>query len=121
MAIDEPSSRAGDALAGEPLDPAVENIRRKLARLVLLGVGTLLIGLVAVFAAVLYRWNAEPSTAAGNATLQLLPGATVRSATLSDGGLLLTIDLPDGAVDLVVLDPLTGGVRSQVTIQPAMP
>lgn len=103
----------------EVLDPAVERIRVKLMRLMLLAVGTLLLGLIAVFAAFLYRSTESPSSAAGEAEIKLLPGASVRSTALSESGILVTIDLPDGSVDLVVLDSRNGELRSRTRLVPA--
>ena len=105
----------------EPLDPAVERIRARLSRLVLLGVGTLLLGLVAVFIAVIYRSQGGGSSAAPaqQAEVRLLPGAVVRSTAIAENGVLVTIDLPDGSVDLVVLDPLSGALRGRTTLRPA--
>ena len=112
--------RGRDAIADdEPLDPAVERVRAKLARLMVIGVGTLLLGLVAVFVAVIYRASAEPSTGPSQSEIGLLPGATIRSTDLSENGILVTIDLPDGSVDLVVLDPATGALRGRTTFRPS--
>ena len=104
----------------EPLDPAVERIRVKLSRLMVFAVGTLLIGLIAVFVAVIYRSTAEPSrgTTAPQAEIKLLPSASVRSTAIGEAGILVTIDLPDGSVDLVVLDPASGAVRGRTTLRP---
>lgn len=101
----------------EPLDPAVERVRIKLARLMALGIGTLLIGVVAVFGAVIYRSAGEGSTpAGGEARFELVPGATLEGASLGDGGLLMRIAMPDGTTQLVVLDAATGAARLRVTL-----
>ena len=114
-------SRPPKSLDDEPLDPAVERIRARLSRLMLLGVGTLLLGLVAVFVAVIYRSqaNGSSSAAVAQAEVRLLPGAIVRSTAIAENGVLVTIDLPDGSVDLVVLDPRSGALRGRTTLRPA--
>ena len=104
----------------EPLDPAVERVRRKLARLMLVSIGTLLIGVLAVLGAVIYRASGDGSTppANGQGTIALVPGATVRSSSLAPNGLLVEIALPDGATELVVLDPVSGAPRLRVRLAP---
>lgn len=100
----------------KPLDPAVERVRRKLARLMLVSVGTLVIGVVAVLAAVLLRsGGGGGEVAQGDRTIRLVPGARVENATLAPNGLLVRFALPDGSTQLVVLDPATATPRLRVT------
>lgn len=101
-----------------PLDPAIERVRVKLARLMAVGIGTLLLGVVAVVAGVLYKAGQEPSTPAGTgeARVPLIAGASLADAALAPNGLLLRIAMPDGSVQLVVLDPATGAPRLRVSV-----
>lgn len=96
--------------ADEPLDPAIERVRAKLARLVLVAMGTLILGVGAVLAAVIYRATSDGSTelSSGEATIQLLPGAEIVSTDLSGDRVLLHIRLPDGTSEVVVVDGVTG-------------
>ena len=41
--------------AEKPLDPAMERVRRRLARLMVVSIGVMLVGLMAVLAAVVYK------------------------------------------------------------------
>ena len=109
----------------EPLDPAVERVRAKLTRLVQVSIGTLLIGILAVLGAVLYKFNTEPSTRlAGGADglvereIDLLPGASLTRSQLAPNGLMMEIALPDGSTELVVLDPASARVRMRVVLRP---
>lgn len=114
------STAQHDATDGEePLDPEIERIRAKLSRLMVMGIGTLLIGVIAVFGAVIYRSMSSGSTVEvgrGEMTLPLIEGARLDDASLAPNGLLLRIAMPDGATQLVVLDPTTGEPRLRVTV-----
>ena len=113
-------ARGGKGQEDEPLDPAVERVRVKLARLMVVSIGTLLVGVLAVLGAVIYRGSDDGSTPVGTGSrdISLVPGATLRGADLSPNGLLLTIDLPDGTTELVVLDPASAATRLRVRLAP---
>ena len=101
-----------------PLDPAVERVRAKLVRLMMLSIGTLLVGVLAVFGAVIYRASGDGASgevATGATSLQLAPGATVRSAVPGLDGIVVLIDLADGGSELVVIDAATARPRLRVT------
>ena len=119
--IKRPPPRAGrDAalVSDEPLDPEIERIRRKLSRLMVLGIGTLLIGVLAVFGVILYRSADGASTpvASGDARVPLVAGARLEDASLAANGLLLRIAMPDGSTQLLILDPASGEPRLRVTV-----
>ena len=94
----------------EPLDPAIERVRVKLARLVLIAMGTLVLGVVAVLAAVIYRASGDGSSAlpGGTATIQLVPGARLVASSVSGDRILLQLALPDGSSEVVLVDAATG-------------
>ena len=112
------AARGAGPAPDEPLDPQIERIRRKLSRLILVGIGTLLVGVLAVFGAVLYRSAGSGSTpvARGDLRVPLIPGAELLDASLAENGLLLRIAMPDGSTQLVVLDPVTGEPRLRVSV-----
>ena len=115
-----PHPSAGDG--DEPLDPAVERVRQKVSRLIAVSIGTLLVGVFAILGAVLYRSNAEPSTPTqgfAERDIRLVPGASVRGVSGTGEGLVVEIALPDGTVEVVVLDPATAALRSRVRFRPA--
>ncbi|MEE9375067.1 MAG: hypothetical protein V3V04_01895 [Rhizobiaceae bacterium] len=89
----------------EPLDPAVEAIRVKLVRLLMVSGGIMMLGFMAVFLAVVYKWNRKPSTQPSanleikaTSTLTIPKGATLLSTTANDKGLILTLKLSNGSV-----------------------
>ena len=98
-----------------PLDPATERLRRKMVRLLAVAVATMLIGVMAVLGAVVYKINqtrAVPSTA--EIALQLPAGSRIESMALDGGEALLR--LSGGADDLVRVDLATGIITARYRI-----
>lgn len=103
----------------KPLDPAVEKVRRKLVRFVAINLGLLLIALMAVVVALVYksRTAALPPPPAGEAGIEVpapegvvegqipLPaGAKIVSQSLSDNRISLSLELADGARAIYIYD-----------------
>lgn len=94
----------------EPLDPKVEAIRQKMVRLLMVSGGIMMVGLVTVLIAIVYKLNqdsadtmvASPLQAgqiqAGPTLLLKIPeGSTVTSSNVNPQGLLLTLTDRNGA------------------------
>ena len=104
--------------AEAPLDPAAERLRRKLVRL-LLGSGLIMmLGLIAVFAAIVYKTGllgSDPvrrtptAQATAEATIRVPPGARLVSADLDAAQALLTLDSAEGTT-LLLVDLASGTV-----------
>lgn len=116
-------SHAGEEDA--PLDPAAERLRRKLTWLLAGSLGVMILGLIAVFAAIVYRLNVEPTVAATPqgtlpepVAVPIPAGARVVFTGLDGNRLLVRLALPDGATRLIVLDASNGAVQSQVELRP---
>lgn len=89
-----------DDLDEKPLDPEVEKIRRKMVRLLAVSIGIMIVGVMAVLAAVVYR-IAQSDAPADEPVAENAP------AFLGDGDQPLSVEaaLPEGfAVDHVALD-----------------
>ncbi len=86
----------------KPLDPAVEKVRRKLVRFIVINLGILFIALMAVVIALVYR--ATQTTKTPPATISELP------VPVGDGTIAGTVALPAGA--RVVDHAVTGGMLS---------
>ncbi|MEW5423284.1 DUF6476 family protein [Amorphus sp. 3PC139-8] len=100
-----------------PLDPAMERVQRKLRKLVLVSGLIMAAGLVAVFAAILYRLSeAENRRAPATVTLDLPQGTTVQSATGTADRLTLVVESPDGKTSIVVFDAATGQPLTTFTL-----
>ena len=108
-----------------PLDPAMERVRRKMMRLLAVSIGIMLIGLMAVLVAVVYKVNRsdEPQTpqqrsdipgqdtavqdvppAVIESEVPLPAGARLLSQSLSGDHVSLETLLPDGGTEIVVYD-----------------
>ncbi|MBV2144700.1 hypothetical protein KUG47_14465 [Falsochrobactrum sp. TDYN1] len=109
-----------------PLDPAMERVRRKMIRLLAVSIGVMLIGLMAVLVAVVYKINRAPDAAAVEearsdipgqtapvqpepvklieSQIELAPGTRLLSQSLSGGQLSLETLLPDGGTEILVYD-----------------
>lgn len=86
----------------KPLDPAVENVRRKLVRFIIINLGILFIALMAVVVALVYRATRVSESAP--ATISELP------VPAGDGAISGTVVLPSGA--RVVDQAITGSLLS---------
>ena len=111
--------------AEKPLDPAAERLRRKLTWLLAGSFGVMMLGLIAVFGAIVYRLGDEPSPPATDEAGPIIPsvvplpaGARVLFTGLEGDRLLVRIALANGATRLLVLDARTGAVRSQIDLRP---
>jgi hypothetical protein len=114
----------------EPLDPAAERLRRKMVRLLIVSGGIMMLGLIAVFAAIVYKLGmlgpGDAATTAfrdpfGAAVVQapiaLPPGARLLSADLDGNRALLTVEA-DGASTLILLDLATGKTLGRYALMP---
>lgn len=120
---DHDPNRAGADEA--PLDPAAERIRRRLARLLAGSLGVMLLGLIAVFAAIVYKVGgfdrpaASPPRAADSAAprfeaplhgrIALKPGSEIVALALDGGRALLQVREGAGAA-LLLVDLASGDV-----------
>ena len=120
---------AGPAAANgdeeKPLDPMVENVRRKMMRLMVISIGIMMIGLMAVLGAIVYKYNTSgissaeidapvaqkpsptseqksPMLVSGNVVLP--KGAVIETSSLAGSRILLRVKLSDGSIHLMVFD-----------------
>jgi hypothetical protein len=112
----------------EPLDPAMERIRRKMVLLQLVSGGILFVCFMAVLAAVVYKVSQRPGSApvaAGGfevpadqplaASVALPAGFEVRSVSLS-GSQMLFYGLLGGQQKALVFDLSVGRIVADVTL-----
>jgi hypothetical protein len=101
-----------------PLDPATERLRRNMVRLLAVAIGTMLVGVMAVLGAVVYKVNKVRLPAAGQEQIALaLPaGSQIESMALDGDQALLR--LTGGSDDLVRVDLATGTIiaRYRITV-----
>ena len=121
--LDDDDDHADDA----PLDPAVERIRQRLKRLIVISSATLLVGLGAVLVAVIYKIGRAEDKAvlaaqSGEAVITgaLPAGATLLSTAL-DGRLMALTYSDAGTVRVVVVDLSAGTVLRRARLAEAPP
>jgi hypothetical protein len=102
-----------------PLDPAQERLRRKLVRLLFVSGGIMMAGLIAVFAAIVYkvRDGSETAQPAGGGLsaqapatgdIPIPPGHRLTATALDGDRALLSLVSPDGGTVLLLVDLATG-------------
>ncbi len=98
----------------EPLDPVLERVRRKMVRLLVVSIGIMMLGLMAVLVAVVYKiTNPDGNSVASDVPVELkIPaGSTLVSTHMSEGKVLLVLKLADGSQRILVVDQSSGMVN----------
>lgn len=109
----------------KPLDPAVEKIRRKMVRLLVISSSVIVLGLMAVLGSIVYKAN-KNSVAAQQSALTTGPIAPQQSVTLPKGFVLesTTIDgnhiwfmgTADARHLIIVHDIATGKTLTEISV-----
>jgi hypothetical protein len=113
----------------KPLDPAVENVRKKLVRFIAINLGLLFIALMAVVGALVYksRTAAPPAEAVpgievpspegvAEGQIPVPEGARIPSQSISGNRISLSLELPDGGRAIYVYDTLSKRVVGRFAI-----
>ncbi|MCA0275693.1 MAG: fimbrial protein [Proteobacteria bacterium] len=121
---------ADEAEEDKPLDPAVERVRRKLVRFVAINLGLLLLALMTVVGALVYKARTSsvatpeiggdiPAPAGGQLTGEIvLPvGAKVVSQSLSGGRITIDAELVDGNRVIYLYDIAERRIVGQFSIR----
>ena len=107
-------------LEDEPLDPQIEAIRKRMMRLLMVSSGIMVIGLMAVLAAIVYKINQstsalEPAPVAEGQIL--MPSkAEIIASSLSRDRIMLTLKLADGS-RIIRIHKLNGELVSELTLK----
>jgi len=109
----------------KPLDPAAERLRRKMVRLLFVSGGIMVLGLIAVFASIVYKLNerSEDASALSAASpvdeqIAVPAGHRIVASALDGDRALLTIAAPDGSTSLLLIDLRSGATLGRYTIEP---
>ena len=111
-------------LAEQPLDPVTERLRKKLARLLLVSGGIMMLGLIAVFAAIVYKVGEHTPTTGFSAGAPIeamigIPAGHRLVATELDGTrALLTLEGPGGSAFLLLVDLESGEKVGRYELRP---
>lgn len=114
----------------KPLDPAMENVRRKMVRLQLVSGGIMLVMFMAVLGAIVYKvtrtdGKPEPRVSAGlsvpsdgplSASVALPDGFTVSSVSQSNGQILFYGVFADGARKAILFDIAAGRIVADIDV-----
>ncbi len=115
----------------QPLDPAMERVRRKMIRLLAVSIGIMVIGLMAVLAAIVYKISqpvpevatavrsevpGQPlGTAMTGEAITLDPGTRILSHNLANNTLSLETRLADGTRQILLYDIATKRVVARIS------
>lgn len=114
----------------KPLDPVMENVRRKMMRLQLISGGIMLLMFMAVLAAIVYKINtrdgkpeasaagslAVPSDAPVKATATLPAGFAVSAVSQSGGQILFYGVMADGVRKAFLFDIAAGRIVAEIDV-----
>ena len=112
----------------KPLDPALESVRRKMIRLQIISAAVMVVSLMAVFGAVVYKTMKPSAKPAGQASSNipsdapvavtaLLPaGFTVQSTALSGNQVLFYGTLASGQRQAIVFDYGIGRIVATISL-----
>lgn len=112
----------------KPLDPALESVRRKMVRLQIVSAAVMVVSLMAVFGAVVYKTMRAPAKPAGAAasnipsdapvsvTATLPQGFTIQSTALSGNQVLFYGTLASGQRQAVVFDYGIGRIVATIAL-----
>ena len=102
----------------KPLDPAIEAVRKRLARLMVVSVGIMMIGLLAVLGAIVYKASGPSQVAVSNGTLAIPAGMTVINQSLDGDRIALRLKSADGTETIMLFSLLNGSVTGTWPIVP---
>lgn len=113
-------ANAGDD-EDKPLDPAVERVRRKMMRLMAVSIGIMMIGLMAVLVAIVYKIPARDEAPARpddyfETVIQAPAGARIASQSLSGDRLALLVEHADGRRTIILFDTAARKVTGRIEI-----
>jgi hypothetical protein len=104
----------------KPLDPATEAVRRKMVRLLLGSFGVMVLGLIAVFSAIVYKMSTGAvSIASGplEAEIALPAGSRILSTSLDGPHALIHIAVPGNALgEMVIVETESGRIIRRFTL-----
>lgn len=120
----------------KPLDPAVERVRRRLIRFMIVNLGILFVAFALVLGAIVYKISRKPTNSTGPAgpalkvpsgggeiagTIPLPAGARLLSESLSGSHALLDLELADRSRMLLFYDLEAGRVVGRYSVKAGAP
>lgn len=118
---------ADDNSEDQPLDPAVERVRRRMVRLMAVSIGIMMTGLMAVLGAIVYKIGqtgsedeimvSQGGTIAGQGNIELNDGSAIVSSSLDGNRILLHIQTTGGDNALLVYSLTEGRVIARIAVK----
>ena len=102
----------------KPLDPAIEAVRKRLARLMVVSVGIMMIGLLAVLGAIVYKASIPSQVEVANGTLAIPAGMVVVDQSLDGERIALRLKSADGTETIMLFSIVNGSVLGTLPIVP---
>jgi hypothetical protein len=106
--------KPGAGGSDQPLDPAAEAVRRKMARLLLGSFGVMALGLIAVFSAIVYKMSTGSVAITSGpleAEIQLPAGARILSTSLDGPHALIHVSVPGNVLgEMLIVETETGRI-----------
>ncbi len=100
----------------EPLDPKVEAIRKKMVRLLLVSGAIMMIGLMTVLIAIVYKLNQSSApTITQTGTISIPSRSKIVSTAVGDGKIMLTVRDTNGKINILIFDE-AGNLISQLAV-----
>lgn len=106
-----------------PLDPAMERVRRKMIRLLMISIGVMMAGVMAVLFGIVYKINNKSALSAAATsftipqgtdeiagTIALPQGAQINSHSFSGNQIMIDVTTVDGKREIVLFDMTQGRV-----------
>lgn len=114
-----------------PLDPALERVRRKMLRLLIISSSTIILGLMAVVYSIVYRVNRLPENTETTATaterddiapaarqsIALPSGFTVENTAIGGNRILLFGKTAEGQSHIIIHDIVTGKTVTEIELR----
>ncbi len=100
-----------------PLDPAVERVRAKLARLLLVSIGIMMVSVFAVLAAIVFKINAGSDAAFVTGTIQLPAGFVISESFSGSDVIGFRGTDGQGAAKILLFDATTGAARAGFALE----
>lgn len=118
----------------KPLDPAMERVRRKMLRLLIISIGIMFTGLMAVLIAIVYKFTSAPSKATNPAVaatalkvpgdenmltgdIALPAGTRIISQSVNGSRLSMMTEAAGGEQEIVIYDMNAGRVIARFAIR----
>lgn len=109
----------------QPLDPVMERVRKKMIRLMVISIGIMMIGLMAVLFAIVFKISGgsqddgdiaatETDQAVVQSSLDFPVGSTIVWSAVDSGRLIIQVKHLDRSTEFYLVDTKTGKLASRI-------